>query len=214
MKNTAFILSLFFIITGFTSYRGYQEFPEPLPTTEGQLIYEEMGCVMCHGHQGMGDGFLAAGLDPKPRDFTSYEEMNRVPYQSMYSAIKDGIAETGMPSFNLSDKQIDNVISYVRAFLTENYITINTCANTPQVVSLENVNVGGHFNLEMDKENLVLTSIKAGELTLTPNVIPLLKTFRKNRKKLVRVTVNLTKGEKDNKEYLAIVALRIRDCLH
>ena len=214
MKNIAFILSLFFILTGFTSYRGYQNFPEPLPTTEGQLIYEEMGCAMCHGHQGMGDGFLAAGLNPKPRNFTSYEEMNRVPYQSMYSAVKNGIPETGMPSFALSENQIDDVISYVRTFLTENSITINTCANTPQVVSLENVNVGGHFNIETDKENLVSTSIKAGELTLTPNLTPLLKYFRKNRKKLVRVTVNLTKGGKGEKEYLAIVALRIRDCLH
>ncbi len=179
MKKFACILSLFFILTGFTSYRGYQNFPEQLPTTEGQLIYEEMGCAMCHGHQGMGDGFLAEGLDPKPRNFTSYEEMNRVPYQSMYSAIYNGIPRSGMPSFNLSDKQIDNVISYVKTFLTENYITINTCVDTPQVVSLDNVNVGGHFNVEMDKENFVLTSIKEGELTLTPNFKFLLKTCRK-----------------------------------
>ena len=214
MKNIVCILSLFFILTGFTSYRGYQNFPEPLPTTEGQLIYEEMGCAMCHGHQGMGDGFLAEGLDPKPRDFTSYEEMNRVPYQSMYSAIYNGIPRSGMPSFNLSDKQIDNVISYVKTFLTENYITINTCVDTPQVVSLDNVNVGGHFNVEMDKENFVLTSIKAGELTLTPNFKFLLKTFRKKRTRTVRVHINLTKGENDDKRYLAIVALRISGCLH
>lgn len=214
MKNIACFLSLFFILTGFTSYRGYQDFPEPLPTTEGQLIYEEMGCVMCHGHQGMGDGFLAEGFNPKPRDFTSYEEMNRVPYQSMYFAIKDGVAHTAMPSFNLSDKQIDDVIAYIRTFLAENYITINTCVNTPQVVSLDNVNVGGHFNIEMDKENLVSTSIKAGELTLTPNLIPVLKTFKEKQTRLVRVHVNLTKGENDKKRFLAIIALRISDCLH
>ncbi len=213
MKNIASILILFFILTGFTSYRGYHKFPEPLPTTAGQLIYEEMGCVMCHGHQGMGDGFLAEGLNPKPRNFTSYEEMNRVPYQSMYSAIKNGIPGSGMPSFNLSDQQIDDVISYVKTFLTENYITINTCVNTPQVVSLDNVNVGGHFNIEMDKENLVLTSIRAGELTLTPNLIPLLKTYKEKQTKLVRVHINLTEGENDKKIYLAIIALRIRYCL-
>ena len=178
MKNIACIVSLFLILTGFTSFRGYQDFPEPLPTTEGQLIYEEMKCVLCHGYQGMGDGFLAEGINPKPRNFTSYEEMNRVPYQSMYFAIKDGVVHTGMPSFNLSDKQIDDVIAYVRTFLTENYITINTCLNTSQVVSLDNVNVRGDFNIEMDIENLILTSIKAGELTLTPNVIPLLKTYK------------------------------------
>jgi hypothetical protein len=213
LKNIACVLILFFLLTGFTSYRGYQNFPEPLPTTEGQLIYEEMGCIMCHGHQGMGDGFLAEGLKPKPRNFSSYEEMNRVPYQSMYSAIKNGIADTGMPSFSLSDKQIDDVIFYVRTFLTENYITINTCVNTPQVVSLDNVNIEGHFNIEVDKENLVLTNIKEGELTLTPNFIPLLKTYKKKRTKLVRVHINLTQGENDDKRYLAMVALRISDCL-
>jgi len=213
VKNIASILILFFILTGFTSYRGYHKFPEPLPTTAGQLIYEEMGCVMCHGHQGMGDGFLAGGLNPKPRNFTSYEEMNRVPYSSMYSAIKNGIPGTGMPSFNLSDQQIDDVISYVKTFLTENYITINTCFTTPRVVSLDHVNVEGNFNVEMDKENFVLTSIKAGELTLTPNFNLLLNTYRKKQTKLVRVHINLTEGETDKKIYLAIIALRIRYCL-
>ena len=112
MKKLAGIFGIFFILTGFTSYKEYKDFPEPLPTSEGQLIYQEMGCPMCHGHNGQGDGFLAQGLDPKPRNFTSYEEMISVPYQSMYTAIKDGVPHSGMPSFNLTDKQIDDVITY------------------------------------------------------------------------------------------------------
>ncbi len=200
-------------MSGYTSYRGSEKFNEPLPTTEGQLIYQEMGCVMCHGHQGMGDGFLAEGLEPKPRDFTSYKEMNRVPYQRMYSAIKNGIPYSAMPSFNLSDQQIDAVISYVRSFLTENYITINTCANVPKVVSLKNLDLEERFAIEVDKENFVATSLKGDELTLTPNFIALLKAFKKEQKKIMRLHINLTKKENGRKKYLAIIVLRTSDCV-
>jgi len=215
MQKTVCILSLllvFIMLTGFTSSKNRNSFPKSPPIKEGQLIFEEMGCVMCHGYQGMGDGFLAEGLNPKPRNFASYKEMNRIPYQSMYAAIKEGIPSSGMPAFNLSDKQIDDVISYVKTFLTENYMTINTCVDTPQIVSLENVEVGGQFQIENDKENLVTTRIKTGELTLTPNFAPVLKTFKKENTGLVRAHISLTKGEEDTKQYLAIIALRIKDC--
>lgn len=65
----------------------------------------------------------------------------------------------------------------------------------------------------MDKENFVLTSIKAREITLTPNFNLLLNTYREKQTKLVRVHINLTEGETDKKIYLAIIALRIRYCL-
>ncbi len=214
MKRVLCVLGLFFVLTGASTKTGYKSFPDALPTTEGQLIYEEMGCVMCHGPQGMGDGFLADGLNPKPRKFTSYDEMNRIPYQSMYSAIKKGIPYSGMPAFNLSDKQIDDVIAYIKTFLTENYITINTCVDTPQVVSLDNIDIKGGFKIESDKEDFVSTSVKAGKLTLIPNFRKLIKIFNKKQTGLVRVHINLTKGEKDKKRYLAIIALRIKNCFH
>jgi hypothetical protein len=100
----------------------------------------------------------------------------------MYTAIKDGIPFTGMPSFDLKDKQIDDVISYVRSFLTENYITMSTCLNIPQVVSLENIDTGGQINIEKDKSELVSTSMKPREITLTPNFKAMRKVF--NEKKI------------------------------
>lgn len=213
MKKLAGIIGIFIILSGFTSYKEYKNFPEPLPTSKGQLIYQEMGCPMCHGHQGLGDGFLAQGLDPKPRNFTSYEEMISVPYQSMYTAIKDGVPHSGMPSFDLNDKQIDAVISYVRSFLTGNHITLNTCANIPQVVSLDNIDTGGKLKIENDKLELVSTSLKAGEITLTPNFSALQKYYKEKQKKMVRVHVSLTKQGKEKKKYLAIIALRINKCV-
>jgi len=213
MKKITIILISFFITSGFANYKEYKSFPEPVPTSEGQLIFQEMGCPMCHGHQGKGDGFLALGLEPRPRNFTSFEEMKGVPYQSMYTAIKDGIPFTGMPAFNLNDKQIDDVISYVRSFLTENYITISTCLNIPQVVSLENIDTRGQLNIEKDKPELLTTNLKAGEITLTPNFAAMRKIFNEKKTKLARVHVNLTKTHEGKKEYLAIIALRINNCI-
>ena len=92
-------------------------------------------------------------------------------------------------------------------------MTINTCINTTQVVSLKNLDTKGHFDMEIDKKNAVLASIKGKELTLTPNLTPLLKKLRDKRKKMARVTISLTKGKDEEKKYLAIVALRIRDCI-
>ena len=213
MKNFIIVLSLYFVLTGYASASGVEKFKESLPTNEGQLIFEESGCVMCHGQQGLGDGLLAEGLDPKPRNFASYEQMNRVPYQSMYSAIKNGIPYSAMPAFDLSEKQIDAVISYVRSFLTENYITINTCSNVAKVVSLENLDLGEQFDIEVDKKNFVSTTIKEKKLTLTPNFIDLLKTFKSEQKQIVRLNVNLTRKKNGKKKYLAIIVLRINDCV-
>lgn len=213
LKNFAIILSSFLILTGFTTSRERINLTDPSPITEGQLIYQENGCATCHGHQGLGDGILAKGLNPKPRDFTSYDEMNRVPFQSMYSAIKEGIPFTAMPSFNLSDTQIRAVISYIRSFLTENYVTINACLNTSKVVSLKKANIGENFNIEMDHKNFVTTSLNKSELTLTPNISPIQKFYKDENKQMVRVHVSLTKNDKDKKKYLAIIALRIRNCI-
>mgnify|MGYP006117978537 CR=1 FL=1 len=213
MKKITIILISFFITSGFSNYKEYKNFPEPVPTSKGQLIYQEMGCPMCHGHQGLGDGFLAQGLEPRPRNFTSFKEMRGVPYQSMYTAIKDGVPFSGMPSFELNDKQIDDLISYVRSFLTENYITISTCLNIPQVVSLEKIDTGGQIKIEKDKPELLSTSLKAGEITLTPNFEAMRKAFKEKKSKLVRVHVNLTKVHQGKKKYQAIIALRINNCI-
>ncbi|MGV7221176.1 MAG: hypothetical protein ACQ9MH_06610 [Nitrospinales bacterium] len=118
-----------------------------------------------------------------------------------------------MPAFSLNDDQVNDVISYVRSFLTENYITIQTCLNIPQVVSLDNIDTSGEFDIETDKPGLVTTSLKAGEITLTPNFNPIRRVYSKKNSRLVRVHVNLTKTNQDKKEYLAIIALRVKDCI-
>ena len=51
------------------SQRDAVVFSEPLPESEGELLYLDMKCPTCHGYQGTGDGFLSAGLKPNPADF-------------------------------------------------------------------------------------------------------------------------------------------------
>jgi hypothetical protein len=171
VKYLLCILFFYFILSGHTTSKSRVSFFKTQPSTEGQLNFEEMGCVMCHGHQGMGDGFLSDGLNPKPRDFTSYDEMKLVPYQSMFTAIKHGISYSSMPAFQLSNKQIDDVISYVRSFLTENHITMTTCANNSKVVSLKKIDIERPFEIELDKKDYVEISISGDELIITPKLI-------------------------------------------
>ena len=213
VKYLLCILFYYFILSGQTTSKSRVSFFKTQPSTEGQLIFEEMGCIMCHGYQGMGDGFLSEGLNPKPRDFTSYDEMKLVPYQSMYSAIKHGIPYTSMPAFQLSDKQIDDVISYVRSFLTENHITITTCANNSKVISLRNIDIEKPFEVEVDKKNYVEIRISEDKLIITPKLISLLKAYKKDRKSMLRVHINLIRKEGKKNNYLAIIALRLGNCL-
>jgi hypothetical protein len=213
VKYLLCILFYYFIFSGHTTYKSNANFYKTQPITEGQLIFEEMGCVMCHGHQGMGDGFLAEGLNPQPRDFTSYDEMKLVPYQSMYTAIKHGIPYTSMPAFQLSDKQIDDVISYVRSFLTENHITITTCANISKVLSLKKIDIEKPFEIEVDKKDYAEISLSDDKLTITPKTITLLNMYKKDRKNMLRLHINLVRKEDKKNNYLAIIALRIGNCL-
>ena len=52
MKKFTIILISFFIGSGFSNYKEYKNFPAPKPTSEDQKIFQEMGCPMCHGHEG------------------------------------------------------------------------------------------------------------------------------------------------------------------
>jgi hypothetical protein len=131
----------------------------------------------------------------------------------MFTAIKHGIPYTSMPAFQLSNKQIDDVISYVRSFLTENHITITTCANNSKVVSLKKIDIERPFEIEVDKNDYVEISISGDELIITPKLITLLKTYKRDSKRMLRVHISLVRKEDKINNYLAIIALRIGNCL-
>lgn len=73
-----------------------------------------MACKMCHGEKGDGGGKLGKALKPKPRNFTCKKTMDKISAGQMYHIIKNGSKGTGMAKQKLSDKEIWDVIKYIR----------------------------------------------------------------------------------------------------
>ena len=78
-------------------------------------------CSICHGAGGKGDGPSAAGLYPKPADFTDCKLMAGERDTTLFTIIKRGGAGVGrstvMPSWGeaLSDEQIRELVAYIRS---------------------------------------------------------------------------------------------------
>lgn len=84
----------------------------------GKKLYQKkakpMACAMCHGKKGDGGGKLGKALKPSPRDFTCKKTMKKVSAGQMFWIIKKGSKGTGMAPMKLKDKEIWDVIKYVR----------------------------------------------------------------------------------------------------
>jgi mono/diheme cytochrome c family protein len=86
-----------------------------------QLYYQDAkptACALCHGIRGNGNGRLARGLNPPPRNFTCAELMDTISDGQLFWIIKNGSRGTAMPNHKatLSDKQIWQLIRFVRQF--------------------------------------------------------------------------------------------------
>jgi len=90
----------------------------------GQALYNKQ-CAPCHGIQGDGKGFLAAGFDVKPRDFrqgiykfrsTQSGELPTI--EDVEHAIRVGVPNTTMPAWGqfLDDTQIHQLALYLTIF--------------------------------------------------------------------------------------------------
>ena len=84
----------------------------------GKKLYNKtakpMACKMCHGDKGDGGGKLGKALKPAPRNFTCAATMKDVSAGQMFHIIKNGSAGTGMAKQKLSDKEIWDVVKYIR----------------------------------------------------------------------------------------------------
>ena len=90
----------------------------PVPPTQksvdaGRTLFEA-NCVSCHGPGGLGDGPLAAGLDPPPLDLTIHVPLH--PDGDLYRFIETGIEDTAMPAFGETLTVIDiwNLINFLQ----------------------------------------------------------------------------------------------------
>ena len=194
----------------FATYEKFTKLPPPPATSNGELIYQESNCAMCHGELGDGEGFLAVGLDPKPRDFTSFTEMSRIPDSQIISAIKNGVSGTAMPAHpDFDDKQIEELVLYIRSLLAETYITVNLCVNAAQVIDVGRDGLGlNEFEIEVDNPEVVEVTRKGSKVRIAPaNNKSFLKKLMK--KKVSRTHVKLM--EKDNA--LSLIAVRLHSCI-
>ena len=106
---------LFLAACNDSSQRDPAVFSEALPESEGELLYLDMKCPTCHGYQGSGDGFLSAGLKPKPADFSSAETMGPISDAQLKEAIRNGKGAS-MPSYaQFTDRQVGALVQYIRS---------------------------------------------------------------------------------------------------
>jgi len=90
----------------------------PEMVANGKILFEAQ-CVVCHGAAGKGDGPAAAGLNPKPRNFTEADgwKNGRKPSQ-IFTTLTKGLG--GMPAFgNLSADDRWSLAHYVTHFATD-----------------------------------------------------------------------------------------------
>lgn len=82
----------------------------------GKQVYDN-NCTICHGANGKGKGIITEVYDMEPADHTNADSMNLISNEKMHSIISNGTKGAKlMPGWKglLSDKEIDDVISYIR----------------------------------------------------------------------------------------------------
>jgi len=111
-----------------TAPGGYLRKTNPLvPTKEniqkGKNLFvkdtKPTACKLCHGIRGNGNGSLARGMEPPPRNFTCGKVMKDLLDGQLFWVIRNGSKGTAMPAhkFSLSKEQIWQLILYIRRFL-------------------------------------------------------------------------------------------------
>ena len=99
-----------------------------LALNDGKSVYTEY-CMPCHGVNGDGKGTSAKGLSVPPRNFKLGEyKFGRVvsgelPHdEDFYKILREGLTGTAMlPWKELSDKQMFNLVQYIKTFAPEKW---------------------------------------------------------------------------------------------
>ena len=212
LKVFFLLLSFFFTSEAFAikSYKGYSKLPEPPATTIGESIYRESDCSMCHGEMGDGEGFLAAGLEPKPRDFTDFQEMNTVPDMAIINAIRDGLPGTSMPAHpDFNEEQIEELILFIRSLLAETYLTLNVCLSKSHVVDTGDSGLDlNDFKIIVDNPELINVE-KDGKLLSISTKVKWETLKALTNKRVTRTHIKLV--EKDNT--VSIISVRVHRCI-
>lgn len=95
--------------------------PNPVPVSDasvaaGQATYTQY-CAVCHGPEGKGDGPGAAGLEPKPANFSD-AHVQELSDGALFHVITHGREGTAMVAWEkiIGEEQRWEVVSYLRTF--------------------------------------------------------------------------------------------------
>ena len=91
----------------------------------GKQLYQQR-CTPCHGPDGKANTPTAQALNPKPRDHTDGTYMNQLSNDQLFKVIKQGGTAVGKspimpPQTDLNDKQIQDIIVFVRSLAVPPY---------------------------------------------------------------------------------------------
>ena len=93
---------------------------DPATVKAGARAYATIGCVNCHGGPPNKDwAKFSEGLKPIPADLKVMAKERSA--SELFSAIRNGIKMTGMPSFALagaSDQQIWTIVAFIKSLPT------------------------------------------------------------------------------------------------
>ncbi len=103
-------------------------YPPPSPPTpgliaQGKLVYEKMGCAVCHGSKGRGNGPSSHTLMDDwenpilPANFSKGVFKTGREVWKIYRTVSNGVGGTPMPAFSdqLSHEEIWEVVYYIRS---------------------------------------------------------------------------------------------------
>ncbi len=85
----------------------------------GEMLFEQH-CVVCHGTQGEGDGPLAKGMDPAPRNFHDEARMRQRSLYGLYNTVTLGVQGTSMRAFGELSEADRWALAFITAGLRSN----------------------------------------------------------------------------------------------
>ena len=86
--------------------------PDPSDVAAGKDLYREK-CETCHAYDGGGKTTIGSNEFPRVPTLRS-AAIAATPDGELFYHIRNGIRNTGMPAWNLPDRQIWQLVSYIR----------------------------------------------------------------------------------------------------
>jgi len=91
----------------------------PELVSKGKELFKA-NCSSCHGDNGQGDGATASALNPKPRNFHSFDGWkNGTKVTQIYKTLQEGITGSAMASYSyMPPEDRFALIHFIRSFMT------------------------------------------------------------------------------------------------